>query len=92
MNADEDDECFRRPMSSLMTSMASASSNITIISSSYFNTTQPNDKTNKNKSQSVPKPQDFPELPTTVMSSQVKKAAGNEKRQKSDSFFIQLYN
>ena len=62
---EDDDQYMRRPMSALQMSTAPiVSSNITIISSPSLNTTQANDKTNKQKNQSLPKPQDFPELPT----------------------------
>lgn len=60
---DDDDDYVRRPMAALMASNAPAvSSNITMISASDVGSAQ----SNTNKNQSVPKPQDFPALPTTV--------------------------
>ncbi|CAF2332409.1 unnamed protein product [Rotaria sp. Silwood2] len=67
INDDEDDECIRRPMTSLTTSTTPiASSNIKMISSSDLPTTQINEKQNKNKKQSLPNAQDFPALPSTT--------------------------
>ncbi|CAF1634513.1 unnamed protein product [Adineta ricciae] len=66
LNDDDDEEYIRRPMASLTTStVPTASSNITMISSSHLSNAQSNDKQNKAKNQSVPNAQDFPALPST---------------------------
>jgi hypothetical protein len=66
-NADDEEEYIRRPMASLMTSTTpTASSNITMISSSDA---QVNEKSSKNKNQSIPNAQDFPALPSTYPTS-----------------------
>jgi len=67
VNDDDDEEYIRRPMSSLTTSTTpTASSNITLISSSDLSGTQANEKQNKSKNQSIPNAQDFPALPTNT--------------------------
>jgi hypothetical protein len=67
VNDDDDEEYIRRPMSSLTTSTTpTASSNITMISSSDLSGGQVNEKQNKNKNQSIPSAQDFPALPTNI--------------------------
>jgi hypothetical protein len=67
VNDDDDDEYIRRPMSDLTTSVApTASSNITMISSSDVSGNQINEKQNKNKNQSIPNARDFPALTSTT--------------------------